>query len=118
VDKNNFLEALTVQNLTFFYHPCGDTKSLPNINGTNECKDGYSVCVFNHTSGDAKVLGHNKDLKFKTSENTVDLIYSRDGTLLGDKVTTISLQCTPNALSSYLYSPLKNINLDQVVSFL
>lgn len=103
---DNYLEAITKQNLTFFFHPCGDVKSLPSIDlKVNECKDGYSVCLFNTsttvegnvtvTTTNATVLGKMEDLSFVNHE----LKFAK---------SLIQLQCTPDAEDSVLYAPLEN----------
>lgn len=120
---NNFIEAITVQNFAFFFNPCGDTDKLPDrikINDTdNECKkDKYSVCVYDQVKNKTVVLGRSENVRFQSSENTIDLVYPVKGQLYDDtQKTVISLQCAPNAMSSYLYAPLEPINITgEVVS--
>lgn len=114
MNNDGFLEAVTNQNLTFFYHPCGDSNNVPPAkpNLTNPCKDErYSLCVRNETMDgkeEWKILGKNSDLKFVMSEQSIDLVFN-------EHKSTISLKCTPHAKTSYLYASIEPINLNEVV---
>lgn len=116
MDDDNFLEAITEQNLTFFYHPCGDTKNLPvkNVSDVdNDCKSGYTLCMFNKTENKARVLGKHDDMSFKMNGEVMQVNFITSGTTDGTRAS-IWLQCVPKAKISVLYAPLEKI--DQVVS--
>lgn len=65
-DKNNSLNAYTDKNLTYLFSPCEDLKWSGGfeINGTNECKDGFSLCVYDSLNKNATLLGTQKDVGF------------------------------------------------------
>lgn len=70
IDGNKYLEAKYQNNQTFFFHPCGDVTTLPNIVNTTEdnCKRGYELCAWNYENvNNTKtiVLGAEKDMSFK-----------------------------------------------------
>lgn len=113
VKGDDYLKAETTHNFTFFYHPCGDTKNIPDseypTNSTNVCKtDGYSLCGYNHTTQQFTVLGKNSDVSFVSKANSLDLIFN-------SKKVSISLTCTPQSESSYLIAPVDE-NLQEPVS--
>lgn len=115
VDGDKFVEAITIQNLTFFYHPCGDTTSLPNnfpgINETdNECKQGYSLCMYNITLQKAVVLGKASQMNFRKNGDNMQVLFVKPSE---EKVASVTLECTPKGKTSVLYAPLEKI--DQVV---
>lgn len=116
VKADSYLKAITNQNLTFYFHPCGDTTNLPKFDNDtqNDCKEGYSLCMFNSTSSEktskrTSVLGKIDEMDFKNNR----LLFPQDQT---DKVALISLECAVDAKFSILYSPLEKIDEDRVVS--
>ena len=113
---NSFVEAITIQNLTFYFHPCGDTTALPDLPDikdiTNDCSRGYSLCMYNKTENRAVVLGKASELNFKMNDN-MQILFEKT-TETGGKVSSVSLECTPKAKTSVLYAPLEKI--EQVVS--
>lgn len=108
-----YIEAITNQNLTFFFHACGDTKNLPDTSKdvNNTCKDGYSVCMYNSTSvntttsTNASVLGTFSDMNFDFKERQLKF-----------KNAVIQLECTPDGKASILYAPLESVDTNMVVS--
>jgi hypothetical protein len=104
---------VTNQNLTFYFHACGDTQKLPPFGPevTNDCRDGYSLCMLNstlavnQTSQTAKVLGKFAELDFKQNQ----LMFPEN-----NKIATITLQCTPYSDENVFYAP-QNIEADQIV---
>lgn len=111
VDGDSFLEATTNQNITFFFHPCGDATKLPILpdDVENTCRNGYSLCMYNVTEKKTVTLGTNDDMIFKSNGDTMQVMFTRDS-----RESTVSLECTPNAKSSVLYAGPEKI--DQVVS--
>ena len=91
-------------------------RSLPNFvdNVTNDCKEGYSLCMYsitktdNVTSRQTSVLGKIDGMDFKNNQ----LMFPHSQT---DKIAVVTLQCTPDTDESVLYAPL-SIERDQVVS--
>lgn len=116
-DNSSFVEAITNQNLTFYYHPCGDTTLVPNIPDIkdidNECSRGYSLCMYNKTENKLVVLGKAGEMNFKLNGDNMQVLFVKT-TETGGKVSSVSLECTPKAKTSVLYAPLEKIN--QVVS--
>lgn len=121
VSDDSFLEGITDQNLTFYFHPCGDTQKVPNDlpDGVQDnCKAGYSLCVYNHTTTGNKttnvlsVLGKQTNMEFKMDGDVMQIIYISPET--SEKKHSITLECTPNFKGSVLYAP-SGIT-DQVVS--
>lgn len=116
IDGDKSLEAITIQNLTFFYHPCGNTQSipnLPNINDTdNACKVGYSLCMYDTAHNKTILLGQSGDMKFRRQHgDSMQVLFTKTSDNI---VSSITLECTPKAKTSVLYAPLEKI--DQVVS--
>lgn len=116
VANDSYLEAKT-DNVTFFFHPCGDTKSLPYINDTiviNECsKNGYTLCMFNQTANKTEVLGRESTMEFKMNGEAMEIIFVEQKS--ADPKYSVSLECVPKSKNNVLYAPL-DYNHDQVVS--
>lgn len=111
VNDNFYLEAITNQNLTFFFHPCGDSTTLPILpdDVENTCRNGYSLCMYNVTEKKAVTLGTNDEMIFKRDGDSMQVMFTRDS-----RESSVSLECTPKAKTSVLYAGIEKI--DQVVS--
>lgn len=114
VANDSYLEAKG-DNTTFFFHPCGDTRSLPNINSTieNPCHNGYILCMYNQTANKMEVLGHEATMEFKMNGEIMEIIFVDPQS--ADPKYSVSLECTPKSKNNVLYASLDN-NHDQVVS--
>jgi len=103
-DKDDFLKAITDQNLTFYYHPCGDTKNIPAPpNATDECKYGYSLCMLDKTNNKLIVLGKTSEMEFRMNGDDPQVLFIKPNTL---NRSSITLQCTEKAKTSVLYAPI------------
>jgi hypothetical protein len=112
---DSYFEAITTQNLTFYFHPCGDSTKLPNFSNDteNDCKDGYSLCMFNSTLTDeiqqkTTVLGKIYGMDFRNNR----LLFPQEQS---DKIASITLECASDAKDSVLYAPMKRVDPDRVV---
>lgn len=114
-----YLQGITNQNYTFFYHPCGDTKNLPSIitekNVTNNCAEGYSLCMFDPKNNKTTVLGNQVHSVMKKDSDTMRAIFMMNPDT-AQKVSSVSFECSPNAKTSILYASDDIIDIDQVVS--
>ena len=112
----NYLKAVSDRNLTFYYHPCGDSL-LPDIgeNITNNCGSGYTFCMLNITENTSLLLGKNDDMTFELNNGVMQLVFVNPNAQQENlKKSTISLQCTPNSKISDLHVPI-NLNENQIV---
>lgn len=124
VTGNNTLEAITDQGLKFFYHPCGDIKEVPGLPSyvENNCKTGYTLCMFDINTNKTVVLGTQSNMEFRISGDTMQVIFiinepPKDGGQVGEaKESSIALECLEKDQSSVLYAPLEKIDPLQVVS--
>lgn len=118
IGDDDALEAITIQNLTFFYHPCGDITKLP-LNLTNivdnGCREGYTLCMFNMKENKLVALGTQKDMIFQMNGENMQVIFIRQPSTTQIR-SSITLECSPKAKTSVLYAPLEKIDTDQVVS--
>lgn len=114
---DNALKAITDQNLAFFFHPCGDIKTLPihfTYETDNECRLGYTLCMYNSTENTARILGNQENMKFQLDGDTMQVIFITGGTSDNSR-SSISLECAQTLKNSILYAPQEKI--EQVVSF-
>lgn len=119
--KADYFEASTNQSLSFYFHACGDTKSLPNFgdNVTDDCRnEGYSLCMLvvdPPVNGTVQkktiVLGKIDKMDFKNNK----LMFPYDQSETNNKIATVDLQCTPDSDDTNLFAPL-NIQRNEVVS--
>lgn len=114
---DRYFEAITTQNLTFYFHPCGDSTNLPNFSNDteNNCKNGYSLCMFNSTSTDkvsqkTTVIGKIYGMDFRNNR----LLFPQEQS---DKIASITLECASDAKDSVLYAPTKRVDSDRVVRY-
>lgn len=120
--NEDLLEAITVQNLTFFYHPCGDVTTIPLLNLTvidNECAKGYTLCMYNKTLNKLINLGVQKDMRFQMNGENMQVVFigsPETSSLSAEIRSSVTLECSPKAKTSVLYAPLEKIELGQVVS--
>jgi hypothetical protein len=114
-----YLQGITTQNFTFFYHPCGDTKELPSFikenNVTNNCAVGYSLCMYDPKDNKTVVLGNQAHMVMRKDSDTMRAIFMQNPET-SEKESSVSFECSPNAKTSILYSPDDKIDVDQVVS--
>jgi hypothetical protein len=114
-----YLQGITTQNLTFYFHPCGDTTTLPTFpDGTTDtCRAGYSLCMYNKAENKTVVLGKEGEMNFKKDGNTMRMIFIRNPEAPPKelKESSVSLECTTNSDVSVLYAP-QDLKIDQVVS--
>lgn len=111
-----YLEAITKEdlNLTFYYHPCGNTKTLPPLTPaavSNECSEGYSLCMYNKTGNNFVLLGSQANMHFKKDGDTMRILFSEKA-----RESSVSLECVSNSKTSVLYAPPDT--KDQYVSIL
>ncbi|CRL05700.1 CLUMA_CG018732, isoform A [Clunio marinus] len=114
IEDDSWLEAITNQNLTFYYHPCGDSKKplpLPD-NVTNDCKSGFVLCMYDINNNKTVLLGQQSNMSFRKFGDTMNVLFTKQPTTSEEKESSITLECTPNAKTSNLYAPLEKI--DQV----
>lgn len=57
---DSHIEAITDQNLTYFFNPCENSKKLPAYNVTGPCDKGYMLCVYNSEYKNFTMLGNNE----------------------------------------------------------
>jgi len=107
---DNILQAITNENLTldrmFFYHPCGDTKTVPfNIGKDveNGCTSGYTLCMYDIARNKTVVLGKSSDMKLKMNGDNLQAVFVKPETL---NISSVTFECTPKAKTSVFYAPL------------
>jgi len=107
----DILQAITNQNTTldkmFFYHPCGDTTTMPilSINDTdNACRFGYSLCMYDIAKNKTVILGKSSDMKLKMNGDSLQVVFAKPETL---NVSSVTFECTPRAKTSVFYAPLE-----------
>lgn len=98
--------------MTFFYHPCGDIKTVPNIGDTvdNSCKAGYTLCMYDIKDNKTVILGTQDNMEFRMYKDVMRVDFTNQAT-----TASIALMCTEKGRSSVLYAPLEKIDEDRVV---
>ncbi|KAF5293750.1 hypothetical protein FQA39_LY03235 [Lamprigera yunnana] len=96
LNKDNL--TITNGNLTYYYYPCQDVLfNATNLNITNECTTGTTLCLFDETGPKKFInLGITTEGKFNNILPK-SLIYTH-----GNVVTTVLLECAPDANTSTL----------------
>ncbi|KAG5674172.1 hypothetical protein PVAND_004155 [Polypedilum vanderplanki] len=97
--NNEYLETIATNDIHIFFSPCKNAKSIPNIlndTASNECKNGYTLCLLDVSQNKAFLLGTEVNTNFLESENEVFMKYGS---------ATIQLICTPNSNKVILYAP-------------
>lgn len=115
VDGDNPLEAQSPDGNKFFYHPCGDIKTVPVLpdNVTNNCGEGYMLCMLDLKDNKTVVLGKQSDMEFKMNGDEMEIIFLKN--VAQNIKHSILLECTPQSKSSILFAPSVTTP-DQVVS--
>lgn len=79
-DKEGHIEAFTDHELIYYFSPCHDSK-MPNFDNetkTNECKDGYTLCVYDKIYQNFTLLGSQSDVGIsEDSKQKVSLTFGK-----------------------------------------
>lgn len=76
--ENSSIQAITDQNLTYFYNPCHESTTLPVNNATaNECSKGYMLCVYNKEFNNFTLLGSKEDASFGTKNGRMFMSFGK-----------------------------------------
>lgn len=107
VAADNFVEAVATKDLKFFFHPCGNSKTIPDTNiqdKDNMCKkEGYILCRYDTANHTTQVIGSESNMEFRMNGETMEIVFK---TQKSDDYNSVSLQCVPKLkLSSVLYAP-------------
>ncbi|CAG9808071.1 unnamed protein product [Chironomus riparius] len=100
---NSSLKSYAGTDIQIFFNPCFDSKDLPTFpeNTTNDCKNGFTLCVYDSLKNHSFVLGTTKDTKFKEEGDQIFMTFGTTSNIS----STVLLQCTPNSKTSTLYAP-------------
>lgn len=74
---NSSLKSYAGNAVQIFFNPCFDSKDLPTFpeNTVNDCKDGFTLCVYDASKNHSFVLGTTKDTKFKEEGDQIFMTF-------------------------------------------